>query len=766
MHNLSSSVFLQVALPNAVIIDVDSTNATRLEILLTGIMDGSDETLSEGETSGITVSQTQNSTHIRRNITGSRDIATYITLLKALSYHNAHPEPTPGLRTAALQVFTLGEDGVEVGSDYAFAVIAVTPTNDQAPNFTQAQYSGSVAENTPVGTFINITVTAVDFDVHGNTNITYRLLDTSNALFAVDPVSGDISVAQLLDFDTMDPEVQFIVVAEDNDGGISMSATAMVLVSILDVNDNHPVFSLLEYKGDVPENAINGTVVLNISASDADSGRNGDISFSISDITSAAMFPFRVTAESGLVYVAGNGALDFEQEQVYNFSVVASDHGAFPLTAVVPVVIRALDVNDNPPVFDAPEYRVSISELSAPGTLVVNVSAQDQDSGLNGMVRYSLRSEQLIFSINEVTGAIRLENNLDYENVTEHVIHVVATDLGNPPHEATVFVYVMVINENDNPPVFSPNTVSITVMEATPAPVFVYRAAVTDLDMDQITYTLSYVNDADSVGFTVNSTTGEVYANMSLDRELVDFYQLTIGATDRPGNNSFSASLLLLVSVSDTNDNAPGFSEVVYLVDVSEDLPPGSFVAQLQATDADLGTNAEVTYSISVGNENGAFAIDPVSGNITVNMPLDHEDLARYDLIVTAVDGGMPPRTGTAFVAVNVIDINDERPMVQFPQSEVNYEEDSGTVPILQGISITDSDGDNHQITRAIIRLVTTCNVSAADLASCGNITNCVELCGELLYLDPMAAVAGGLMAERGYKETESDTVTQVKHMV
>ena len=749
------------------ITDVDSIIVTQLVISLTGIRDGSDETVSEGETSGITIAQSQNSTHMYRSITGSRDIATYIMLLRAISYHNAHSEPTPGRRTAALRVFTLNEDGLEVASEYSYSFIDIIPTNDHQPNFTQAIYTGSVAENAPVGTFINITVAAFDFDIYGITNITFRLLDTGNSsLFAVDQVSGDISVAQPIDYDTMDREIQFTVVAEDNDGRMSMSATALVLINIIDVNDNQPIFSQPQYTADVFENAINGTMVLNVVASDADSGSNREIIFSIRDVANSTLFPFRVTAQSGVVYVSGNNSLDFERGQTYNFSVVASDQGMSPRMAVVPVVISVLDVNDNQPTFDLPEYRVFISEFSSPGSLVINVSAQDQDSGLNGMIVYSLITGGPTFTLNEITGAIHLESNLDYENQTGYVVQVTAADLGTPQLVSTVSVYVMVINENDNPPKFSRRTVSIAVMEALPAPFFVYHAVATDRDMDQITYTLLSVNSSNSVEFTVNSTTGEVYTNVPLDREVVDFYHLVIEATDGSGNDSLSDSLLLFISVSDVNDHAPVFSELLLLLNVSEAHPPGSLVAQLQAFDADLGTNARITYNIHVGNENGAFSIDPPTGNLTVSMPLDHEERAMYNLIVTAEDGGVPPQTGTAYVVVNIIDINDVPPVVTFAGSVVTYLENSGTVLILEDIAIIDSDGANHPITMVIIHLVTTCNVSAADLDPCGNITNCVDLCGELLHLDPMAAVAGGLMAERKYNRTESGTVTQVKYAV
>lgn len=748
-----------MASPAAVITDVDSVNATSLVVLLTGIRDGSDEAISGGEAAGITVAQSQNSTHIFRNITGSRDITAYITFLRALSYHNVHPEPTPGRRTAVLQVFTLSEDGVEVASEYSYSFIEVISTNDQQPNFTQAIYTGSVAENTPVGTFINITVAAFDFDIHGTTNITFRLLDPSNSLFAVDQVSGAISVAQPIDYDTMDSETQFTVVAEDNDGLTSMSATAMVLISITDVNDNQPVFSQPLYTANVPENAINGTVVLNISAVDADSGSNQEILFSISDVANSTSFPFRVSAQTGVVFVSGNDTLDFEQVQTYNFSVVALDQGIFPHSAVVPVFISILDVNDNRPIFDVPEYTMSISELSDPDTLVVNVSAQDRDSGLNGMVRYSLLTGGETFTLNEVTGALRLKNQLDFENQTRHVAQVTAADLGTPQLAANVSVLVTVINENDNPPEFALNTDSIAVVEGLPPPLLVYHAHATDLDMDPIVYTLS---SADSAGFTVNSTTGEVFVNESLDREVMDFYRLVIEATDGPGNDSFSASLLLLISVSDINDNTPQFRELYLQVNVSEAHPVGSFVTQLQADDADLGTNAEITYSINIGNDEGAFFIDPTSGNITVNVPLNHEDRAVYNLIVTAEDEGVPPRTGTAYVVVNVMDVNDVPPMVTFVSAAIMYLENSGTVPILKGISIIDDDGANHLITMVTLQLMTTCSISDDELDGCGNITNCVNLCGELLYLDPMAAVGGGLMVEREYNRTDNGTVTQV----
>ena len=751
-----------MASPAAVITDVDSANATRLVVLLTGIRDGSDEAISGGETAGITVAQSQNSTHFFRSITGSRDITAYITFLRALSYHNVHPEPTPGRRTAVLQVFTLSEDGLEVASEYSYSFIEVMSTNDQQPNFTQAIYTGSIAENTPVGTFINITVAAFDFDIHGTTNITFRLLDPNNSLFAVDQVSGAISVAQPIDYDTMDSETQFTVVAEDNDGVMSMSATALVLISITDVNDNQPVFSQPLYTANVHENAINGTVVLNISAVDADSGSNQEILFSISDVADSTSFPFRVSAQTGVVFVSGNDTLDFEQVQTYNFSVVALDQGILSHSAVVPVLISILDVNDNRPIFDVSEYTMSISELSNPGTLVVNVSARDQDSGLNGMVRYSLLTGGETFTLNEVTGAIQLKNQLDFENQTRHLLQVAAADLGTPQLVANVSVLVTVINENDNPPEFTINTDSIAIAEGLPAPVLVYHANATDLDMDQIVYTLSSADSAAYFGFTVNSTTGEVFVNQSLDREVMDFYRLVIEATDGPGNDSFSASLLLLISVSDINDNTPQFRELFLQLNVSEAHPPGSFVTQLQADDADLGTNAEITYSINFGNEEGAFFIDPTSGNITVNVPLNHEDRAIYNLIVTAEYEGVPPRTGTAYVGVNVIDVNDVPPRVNFVSAMIMYLENSGTVPILKGISISDDDGANHLITMVTLRLMTTCNVSTADLDSCGNITNCVNLCGELLYLDPMAAVAGGLMVEREYNRTDNGTVTQV----
>ena len=632
------------------------------------------------------------------------------------------PEGCEG-NTSYILTIVATDLGVPMLSSEVNYSITVLDVNDNAPVFATTEWAGSVEENQPAGTSI-LMVGAVDRDCTYNAEITYTLRNSSAAhLFTVDPSSGIISSVRSFDYEVTESH-QLTVIATDG-GNPRMSSTAQVLVNIIDINDNAPVFSESRYDAEVKEGEPTGTVVVTVLAADSDTGSNGEIRYSI--VSNSDVNPplsnsplFEIDAVTGEVVVGW--PLDFELQQIISFTVVATDSGSTPLTSSATVTIQVTDVNDNRPVFTLPYIRAEVTENEG-DYLVATVVASDSDSGANGDVSYRLVNNPYNFLINATSGEIHTIVGLDFEAVCYFLLTVEASDAGTPSLNATAEVEVVVLNvndnspifnalvpqnNNDNPPTFTDVQFAATITENNELHVSLARIIASDLDLSGCNQTdassgLSVSEtgsglydsgmglDMPDLFFQISppsqffdiSTEGFVVVTGHLDREVLDTHNLLIQVSD----GEFTTTASLRVIVNDVNDNRPEFLQPLYQAVVAENSVTGTIVLQVQATDPDIDSNTLV-YSL-VGSPT-YFDIDSTTGVIFVSGVIDFESVGHDVAFLAAVNDSV----FNSFVSVNisVSDLPDLPPVIQTLPQPLIFTEGQGSLRPFPNLTIFDPD--------------------------------------------------------------------------
>ncbi|XP_028322183.1 protocadherin-16 isoform X2 [Gouania willdenowi] len=536
--------------------------------------------------------------------------------------------------------------------------IHVQDSNDHAPQFTEDPVSIVIPENMEPGASI-FTFQALDEDGSGpNSELRYSIehqWPNTPDLLNLDPSSGVLTLGQKLDREST-PSLYMVVRATDQAVDPTQrrwgSVTAQLFVT--DENDNPPTFSSPSAVSVMEDQPV-GFVILHVMARDEDEGENGRVSYRIQAGNSAGHF--NLNPNTGSLFILK--ALDREERELFNLTIVAEDHGSPQLSTSHMLCVQVIDVNDEPPVFQRAEFEAQVMENQGPGTTVLVVTATDRDQGSNGHITYGGVTEEG-FIINPVTGTITTTKELDAEQQNHYTLTVYARDGGLPPNFAKAVVRVEVQDVNDNAPVFAKMWYEIEVPE-NQNPVELCFLKATDPDSGpggELEYRITGDLDGD---FHLNPSTGALSTSRGLDRETRADYALEVVATDR-GSPTLSATVTVEVRVLDVNDNSPVFSRSSYSVEVSEDAAEGYQVLEVSATDADSELNGKVLYFLSQ-EAHGAFAVNEQTGRITTSAPLDREKIASYNFQVFAVDlSPAEPRNSSAQVTVNVLDVNDNAP--------------------------------------------------------------------------------------------------------
>ncbi|PKK19791.1 protocadherin-16-like [Columba livia] len=331
--------------------------------------------------------------------------------------------------------------------------VAVLDANDNAPVFSQAEYTVRVPEDVPVGSTL-VTVTATDPDEGLNGHMKFSLQKVSvkaSLIFQLDAETGEITLVKSLDFEESD-SYEMEVQAEDGGG---LFDTVKFVITVTDVNDNAPRISIQSVLSEISEDAPSGTMVALLHVQDRDSGPNGKVQCSITD-----SLPFRLEKSFENYYrVVTAEELDREQVSEYNVTVRAADGGSPALWSSAVLWLRVLDVNDNVPVFAEARYSARVPENNAAGALVLRVRAWDADWGQNARVRYRLGEGRVrgaplssYVSVEAETGALYALRSFDYEEVREVGLWVRAEDGGAPALSSNVSVRLVIVDENDNAP--------------------------------------------------------------------------------------------------------------------------------------------------------------------------------------------------------------------------------------------------------------------------------------------------------------------------
>ncbi|XP_067297751.1 protocadherin-23 [Pseudorasbora parva] len=583
------------------------------------------------------------------------------------------------------------DSGVPSLSSTQTLTVEVLDVNDHPPVFQRLIYNTTVMENRQPGEII-VTVIAIDLDSEANSAVSYSLLPGPGyELFTINPHTGQISTSTRLDRE-IQSRFTLRVQAEDS-GTPSLSGTATVLCFILDDNDNTPEFSQPDLHIVIPENLPPGIIHI-IQASDVDDGLNGTIQYSIE-------------AEEGFIIDAVTGAistirlLDREEQSNYSLLIIATDHGRPPLSSTALLHVTLSDENDNSPSFTRKSYRASISEGLRAGSEILHLIALDPDEGPNGVVTFSLEEENSgNFYVDGSTGVIRLTKPLDRETRSQHVFRAVATDgCSQGPRSSMATVIIQVEDINDNPPacVKEPMQVSVSSMTTRPNRSII---TVTAQDPDQgdngtVVFSLAEEDEL----FQVDGS-GAVRLKVPLSNEVFGTKLLRIRAMDL-GKPSLTSSCLLIIQLN-REELLLQFTEELYEVTMPENSKTGSWVANVVAHDQ-IADEGKINYSIFNGNENEAFTINPITGDITVKEQrlIDFEVQYKMYLVVLAENG---QQTAYARVAITLQDVNDNAPV--FKQSYYRTAVWEGQIhnTYVMQVLATDSDsGINGQIIYSIV---------------------------------------------------------------
>ncbi|KAI4893702.1 hypothetical protein NFI96_000603 [Prochilodus magdalenae] len=481
-------------------------------------------------------------------------------------------------------------------------------------------------------------------------------------------------VQQNLDRETKDTFVMKIKV--EDGGNPPKSSTAILQVTVSDVNDNRPVFKDSEVEVNVPENAPMGTSVTQLHATDADLGSNAQIHFSFSNqISPATKRHFAIDSSTGLITV--KQPLDRESNPVHKLIVHASDGSTTPSRATV--IVNVTDVNDNVPSIDTRYIMnpvngtVLLSENAPLNTKIALITVTDRDADLNGKVT-CYTDHDVPFRLKPVFNdqfLLETAAPLDYETTREYAIKIVASDSGKPPLNTSAMVLIKIKDENDNAPVFPQPEIQLSIPENNDPGTQLIKISATDADSGSNALIIYSLGPDAPDGFNIDSRSGILSVSKRLDREKQEKYSFTVIARDN-GSNPLQSNVTVKLIVQDQNDNSPAFTHPEYNFYVPENLPLYGTVGLITVTDADAGDNAVVTLSIINGKDN--FIIDPKTGVIKPNITFDREQQSSYTFVVKAVDGGLAQTTSYAKVTINVVDVNDNRPVFVIPSSNYSYD--------------------------------------------------------------------------------------------
>ncbi|NXG57010.1 PCDBE protein, partial [Hemiprocne comata] len=547
------------------------------------------------------------------------------------------------------------------------AEVSLTDINDHAPVFLNKEIVLKIPETAmPEARFL--LESAQDPDVGNNSLQHYNI--SSNSYFHIQTRrrSDGRRYAELVLDRGLDreqqAEVTFSVTAVDG-GSPPLSGTALIRVVVLDINDNIPEFTRSLYKARVLENSSKDTLVVAVSASDLDSGTNGEISYSIVQNSEENLQTFKINSETGQIRL--RKSVDYEETKSYEIDVQATDGGG--LSAHCKVEVQVEDVNDNAPELIITSFTSTLSEAAPPNTVVALFNVRDRDSGDNGRTSCELIGEQHFSTAPLAADAYALVTSeaLDREEVAEYNVTLRARDQGSPALSTSKTLLVRLLDVNDNAPTFTQEIYTMVLRENEPAGTSLGRLSATDADEGKnahVRYALGTAppgKPAAASFVSVDAEKGIVRALRPLDYEKVRALEVAVRAVDG-GSPPLSAQAVLRVVVRDENDNAPvvlhpaAASSAAAGELVPRGAAAGYLVAKVVAVDADAGQNAWLSYELAKATEPGLFRVGLHSGEVRTARAVAERDAPRQRLVVLVRDRGQPPRSASATLAIALVD--------------------------------------------------------------------------------------------------------------
>ncbi|XP_038612021.1 cadherin EGF LAG seven-pass G-type receptor 1 [Tachyglossus aculeatus] len=328
-------------------------------------------------------------------------------------------------RAAYTLAVTARDNGIPQKSDATSVEILVLDANDNAPRFLRDRYQGAVFEDAPPSTSV-LQVAAADRDSGPNGRLVYTFQGgrDGDGDFYIEPTSGVVRTQRRLDRENV-AVYRLRALAVDRGSPAPLSAAVDIRVTVLDINDNPPVFERDELELFVEENSPVGSVVARVRAADPDEGPNAQIMYQIVEGNVPEVFQLDLLSGD----LRALAELDFERRREYVLVVQAT---SAPLVSRATVRVRLLDRNDNPPVL--PDFQILFNNYvtnksnSFPSGVIGRVPAHDPD--LSDRLRYDfLRGNELrLLLLDPATGDLRLSRDLDNNRPLEALMEVSVSD--------------------------------------------------------------------------------------------------------------------------------------------------------------------------------------------------------------------------------------------------------------------------------------------------------------------------------------------------
>ncbi|XP_053097326.1 protocadherin gamma-A8-like [Pangasianodon hypophthalmus] len=566
------------------------------------------------------------------------------------------------LTPCALHLQMILENPMELYS----VTVEITDINDNAPNFQKNEMRFEISESAMIGARF-VLGKAADPDVGINGLQSYSLKPTDN--FVLDKESGGDKNVEMILQKPLDREKegQINLLLTAFDGGESrLSGTMQIHVTVVDANDNPPVFTQKVYKATITENSTKGTKITTVSASDADEGSNSHVSYYISDAVDRTVANiFVVNKESGEVTL--NGQIDYEKSNIYQLDIQARDQGG--LSDTCKVIIDVLDINDNNPAIIIVSLSSSISEESLLNTVVAMLKVNDPDSAANGQV-YCTVNDNIPFTITSPSNnffSLLTDQELDREREAEYNITVTCSDEGVPSLSSSTSLRLHISDVNDNAPVFDRNNYEAYVVENNTPGLSIFTVKASDADSNQ-NARLSYILEESTVNgvpvssyVSVSADSGVINAVRSFDYEQLKDFHFRIRAQDG-GSPPLSSNVTVKITIQDQNDNAPqvlypvqtGGSVLAEIVPRSADV--GYLVTKVVAVDVDSGQNAWLSYKLHKATDRALFEVGAQNGEIRTVRQVTDKDAVKQKLTVLVEDNGQPSRSAVVNINVAVAD--------------------------------------------------------------------------------------------------------------
>ncbi|XP_043864280.1 cadherin-87A [Drosophila mojavensis] len=581
-----------------------------------------------------------------------------------------------------------------------------------------------MVEEQPVGTVLT-TLQASDEDSSiGEFNI------TANDYFAINHTTGTIYTTARLDYEAV-KEVKLTATVSDT-GVPPLTATADIVIDIINLNDNEPHFTQAEYYFNITENSPRGTVAGKVEAHDSDVGAFGELTYTLIGENNKY---FSVDAYTGNVMVANASILDREQLKELTLSVVAQDKAPATVqkSATATIHINILDVNDNAPVFTRSVYNSTVSENAAyqPPAALLQVQAIDLDEGLYGDVRYIITAgnELALFKLDAQSGIIYPAQSLAGKHGVYELTISARDTQGSGTMETTAKAVITVLRVNRHRPEFVIPALSNATIEI-PGDIvqpdyllLTVKALDNDTDgIGKVSYHLQVNNQnvQQTAEFKIDEASGELRVRQQLNRKNRANYDIILVARDA-GNPPFESLRLLTVSIVDANENRPEFPDASnpYKVSINENSGRDVKIGHIQAASRSKH-NRDIFYYMLLGNEDGAFYVDKLSGDIYTNKSLDREETDAYTLYILAsikADLHISEEERASFsiktlnrdntvakVAITVLDVNDNAPVFEKPVYYAGVNANAKMNAAITMVNATDADqGKNAKIEYMIV---------------------------------------------------------------